>query len=254
MKSEIINLLQTKAHNFNGQQVHGINARHLHQALQVGRDYSTWIRNRIKEASFIEEQDYLLVPDVNILPDENLHSLKRGSANNKQLSKVRVKQGNEYIISVDMAKHLRLMEKNEIGKVIRQHFIEAEKQLKQIAPKVYRNTLAKTQERLASIDRNKEMTEAIKDWEARNHKAQKPHHYSIEQELLDSLVLGMNVRKWKAMKGIKGNVRDYFTTEQLNKLKQLQATNTALINIDMSYHERKAKLTALATRLNQKVA
>lgn len=254
MKAEIINLLQTKAHNFKGQEIHGINARHLHQALQVGRDYSTWIKGRIKDTGFIEEQDYLLIPDVDILPDEYLHSPKLAGSNNKQKSKARIQQGNEYIISVEMAKHLCLMEKNEIGKAIRQYFITAEQQLKQIAPKVYRNTLAKTQERLSAIDRNREMTNAIRDWEERNHKTQKPHHYSIEQEMLDSLVLGENVRKWKERRGIKGNVRDFFTTEQLAKLKQLQATNTALINLDMSYQERKAKLSSLADRLNQKAA
>lgn len=249
MKSEIINLLQTKAHHFKGQEIHGINARHLHQALQVGRDYSTWIKGRITDTGFIEEQDYLLIPDVDILPDENLHSPKLAGAKNKQLSKVRIKQGNEYIISVDMAKHLCLMEKNEIGRAIRQHFITAEQQLKQIAPKVYRNTLAKTQERLSAIDRNREMTNAIQDWETRNQKAQKPYHYSVEQEMLDSVVLGVNVRKWKAERGIKGNVRDFFTVEQLAKLTQLQATNTALINLDMGYQERKAKLSSLAKRL-----
>lgn len=240
MKAEIINLLQTKAHNFKGQEIHGINARHLHQALQVGKMYAHWIKNRIKQCGFVEGIDFLVVQNAIIdLP-------KRAG------SKGGDKRSIDYIISIDMAKHLCLMEKNEIGRAIRQHFITAESQLKQIAPKVYRNTLAKTQERLSAIDRNREMTNAIRDWEERHHKAQKPHHYSIEQEMLDSLVLGGNVRKWKERQGIKGNVRDFFTAEQLAKLKQLQATNTALINLDMSYQERKAKLSSLADRLNQK--
>lgn len=237
MKTEIINLLQTKAHYFKGQEIHGINARHLHQALQVGKMYAHWIKNRIKQCGFVENMDFLIVQNTAVdLP--KLASSKGGD-----------KRSVEYIISVDMAKHLCLMEKNEIGRAIRQHFITAEQQLKQIAPKVYRNTLAKTQERLSAIDRNREMTNAIQDWETRNQKGQKPYHYSVEQEMLDSVVLGVNVRKWKAERGIKGNVRDFFTIEQLAKLTQLQATNTALINLDMSYQERKAKLSSLAKRL-----
>lgn len=47
---------------------------------------------------------------------------------------------------------------------------------------------------------------------------------------------------------MKGNVRDKFTTKQLNTLKILQSTNTALINLDMNYHERKGRLLELAER------
>ena len=66
--------------------------------------------------------------------------------------------------------------------------------------------------------------------------------------MLDSLVIGSNVRKWKAKHGIVGNVRDALDVSQLKLLKTLQATNTALINLDMSYHERKGRLSELAER------
>lgn len=140
------------------------------------------------------------------------------------------------------------MEKNEIGRAVRQHFIDAETQLKQVAPTVYKNTLAKTQARLAAIDHNREMTDAIKAMLQRTGTTPKTYHYSQEQEMLDSLVLGMNVRQWRKQRGIIGNVRDQFTTGQLNTLKILQSTNTALINLDMNYHERKGRLLELAER------
>ena len=140
------------------------------------------------------------------------------------------------------------MEKNEIGRAVRQHFIDAETQLKQVAPTVYKNTLAKTQARLASIDHNREMTDAIKAMLQRTGTTPKTYHYSQEQEMLDSLVLGMNVRQWRKKQGIVGNVRDKFTAKQLNTLKILQSTNTALINLDMNYHERKGRLLELAER------
>ncbi|WP_040976829.1 antA/AntB antirepressor family protein [Necropsobacter massiliensis] len=234
MKTEIINLLQTTQALDGGNQ--GINARDVHRLLNVGRMYQHWIKARIKQAGFSENQDFVIVQNSTIgLP--KLASAKGGDT-----------RSYDYIVSLDMAKHLCLMEKNEIGRAVRQHFIEAERQLKQVAPKVYKNTLAKTLERLESIDRNREMTDAIKARLQRNGTQPKPYHYSQEQEMLDSLVLGVNVRKWKAAKGIKGNVRDYFNVAQIRLLKTLQATNAALIELDTSYQERKAQLQKLSQR------
>ena len=234
MKTEIINLLQT-TQAFNGGN-QGINARDVHRLLKVGRMYQHWIKARIKQAGFIENQDFVIVQNSTIgLP--KLASEKGGDT-----------RSYDYIVSLDMAKHLCLMEKNEIGRAVRQHFIDAEAQLKQVAPTVYKNTLAKTQARLAAIDHNREMTDAIKAMLQRTGTTPKTYHYSQEQEMLDSLVLGMNVRQWRKQRGIIGNVRDQFTTGQLNTLKILQSTNTALINLDMTYHERKGRLLELAER------
>lgn len=49
----------------------GVNARNLHQALKVGRDFSTWIKSRLQGANFIEEQDFIIA--------QELSSPKRGA-------------------------------------------------------------------------------------------------------------------------------------------------------------------------------
>ncbi|OOF85714.1 antA/AntB antirepressor family protein [Rodentibacter ratti] len=237
-KTEITALLAHPLNLFEG--VEGINARDVHRLLKVGRDYSTWIKARIKQAGFIENQDFAIV--------ENLSSPVLASSKNKHSSMARPQKLIDYIITLDTAKHLCLMEKNEIGRAIRQHFIEAEKQLKQVAPKVYRNTLAKTQARLEAIDHNREMTDAIQAYYQRQGKALKPHHFSINHELVDSLVLGENVRQWKAKHGILGRVRDCFNVNQMTLLKLLLKTNASLINLDMPYQERKAQLKKLSQR------
>ncbi|MCQ9123305.1 antA/AntB antirepressor family protein [Rodentibacter caecimuris] len=255
-KTEITALLAHPLNLFEG--VEGINARDVHRLLKVGRDYSNWIKARIKQAGFVENQDFAFA-DID-LPKSN-------SLENKQftpklaetiVSSIDEKSGvykpkvgrpeAHIIITIDMAKHLCLMEKNEIGRAIRQHFIEAEKQLKQVAPKVYRNTLAKTQARLEAIDHNREMTDAIQAYYQRQGKALKPHHFSINHELVDSLVLGENVRQWKAKHGILGRVRDSFNVNQMTLLKLLLKTNASLINLDMPYQERKAQLQKLSLR------
>lgn len=249
MKTEIINLLQT-TQAFNGGN-QGINARDVHRLLKSKRHYSMWIKARIEQAGFIENQDFAIVQSL-VVDLPKLASKESDCFLRNKMGEQKETRGGhnrvDYIVSLDMAKHLCLMEKNEIGRAVRQHFIDAETQLKQVAPTVYKNTLAKTQARLAAIDHNREMTDAIKAMLQRTGTTPKTYHYSQEQEMLDSLVLGMNVRQWRKQRGIIGNVRDQFTTGQLNTLKILQSTNTALINLDMNYHERKGRLLELAER------
>lgn len=236
MKNEISQLLTPQTHDFNGRTANGINGRLLHQGLGVGRMYAHWIKARIQQGRFIENVDYLIVQN-SIIDLPKLASSKGGNL-----------RAVEYILSLDMAKHLCLMEKTEIAHEIRQHFIECEKALAEIAPKVYRNSLAKTQARLDSIDHNHALNEAIAQWEARNQKGKKAYHHSNEAEMLDSLVVGMNVRAWKKANGITGNARAYFNVAQLALLKELLKADSTLLALDMPYSERKTHLTKLAQR------
>lgn len=228
MKNEILSLLQ-QAQMLEKDETQCINAREVHRLLSVGRDYSTWIHSRIKQAGFVKNSDFIVFTKTGENP-------------------LGGRPSNEYIITLDMTKHLCLMEKNEIGRAIRQHFIDAERQLRQSDPKAFKNTLAQTRARLASIDRQREMTDAIKAHLERTGKTPKAFYYSRENEMLDSLILGENVRKWKATRGFMGNVRTLFNVAQFNTLKALQTANTALINLDMGYFERKGRLVTLAER------
>lgn len=86
----------------------GVNARDVHAALEVKSEFSHWISRRIKQCKFEENYDYILV----VKKDEQVSGAK---------------YLNEYIISLDMAKHLGMMEKNDKGHEIRKYFIEQEK-------------------------------------------------------------------------------------------------------------------------------
>jgi len=48
----------------NGNQT--VSARELHTALGVGRDFSTWIKDRIEKYGFVEGRDYYVIdsPDL----------------------------------------------------------------------------------------------------------------------------------------------------------------------------------------------
>ena len=92
--------------------IQSVNARNLYNALCVKRDFSTWIKSRIKKYQFIDGEDFTILLTKS---GEQVH----GGHNSK-----------EYLISLDMAKELSMVENNEAGRKIRKYFIECEKQLK----------------------------------------------------------------------------------------------------------------------------
>ncbi|MFS1584035.1 MAG: antA/AntB antirepressor family protein [Candidatus Arsenophonus phytopathogenicus] len=110
------NLINIETKNINGALIQTVNARDLHAFLEIGKDFTTWIKDRIKQYGFIENQDYIIV--------ENLSSPISGSANSRQ------QMLKEYAISLDMAKELSMVERNEKGKQARLYFIECERQAK----------------------------------------------------------------------------------------------------------------------------
>lgn len=94
----------------NGQRA--VSARELHQFLEVKSDFNNWIKNRISDFGFIENEDFV----VFVKNYEN-------SNGGRPLK--------EYAISIDMAKELSMVERNEKGKLARLYFIEMEKKAKE---------------------------------------------------------------------------------------------------------------------------
>ena len=110
MENELI-----KIKNDNGKQL--VSGRELHEFLGVGRDFTTWIKGRISKYDFIENEDFTV---LNIAP-------QNGGASHGGQNKL------DYIISIDMAKELSMVENNYKGKQARKYFIQCEKKLKEVA-------------------------------------------------------------------------------------------------------------------------
>jgi phage anti-repressor protein len=89
-----------------------VNARELHGFLGSNKQFSNWITERIKKYGFTENVDFVI-------------------ANLKSLANQTLK---EYHVSIDMAKELSMVERNDQGRQARQYFIECEKKLKAVAP------------------------------------------------------------------------------------------------------------------------
>lgn len=94
-----------------------VNARELHGFLKNGKMFAHWIKDRIEKYGFQDGTDYTTTTN---LPNRAISSGGR--------------RVTEYHISIDMAKELAMVERNEQGKQARLYFIECEKRLKEIAP------------------------------------------------------------------------------------------------------------------------
>ena len=105
-----------------------INARDLHEFLEVGKDFSNWIKDRIAKFEFVENQDFVCSP---ILASKD-QPVGRGGYNRL-----------DYHLTLDMAKEMAMIERTPKGKEARQYFIACEKEYRRlrgdgpsIAPKV----------------------------------------------------------------------------------------------------------------------
>jgi anti-repressor protein len=104
-----------------------VNARDLHAFLEVGKDFSNWIKDRINQYGFQEGIDYVLGVSAKIgenKMDEKTVISETGN-NNKGGRPTK-----DYHITIDMAKELSMVERNEKGKQARQYFIECERKAK----------------------------------------------------------------------------------------------------------------------------
>lgn len=83
----------------------------LHEILGVKSRFNDWIRNRLNDCEAAENEDY----------QSFTKNLVSGG------------QSKEYIIKLDTAKEMAMLERNDKGKQVRRYFIQVEKKFKQVA-------------------------------------------------------------------------------------------------------------------------
>ena len=88
-----------------GTEVNSVNARKVYEVLKVKSKFSIWINRRINKNSFIENFDYI-----------------------KREVKTDGRPSTEYYVTLDMAKHLSMLENNEAGMEARKYFIQVAKE------------------------------------------------------------------------------------------------------------------------------
>lgn len=120
-------LIPLQPQTINGNAVETVSARTLHEFLESKQQFATWIKNRITDYDFQENQDFICVSQKN--------ETQRADG------QIGVAVSNEYYITLDMAKELAMVERNDKGKQARQYFIACERKLREtqakLAPKTY---------------------------------------------------------------------------------------------------------------------
>lgn len=102
-KKEIHEIIVIKEEN--GEQL--VSARELHEFLESKQEFIHWFKNRIEKYGFLENEDFMTI-----------------------LSKSGGRPQTNYILKLDMAKELSMVEANEKGSQARRYFIACEKKLK----------------------------------------------------------------------------------------------------------------------------
>jgi phage anti-repressor protein len=85
-----------------------VNAREMHEFLESGQDFSDWIKSRVEKYKFLEGEDFSII-------------LWKSTGG---------RPAREYLLSIDMAKEIAMVENNDKGRQVRRYFIECERRLK----------------------------------------------------------------------------------------------------------------------------
>lgn len=95
--------------DFNG--IETVNARDLHEFVESKQEFSNWIKSRIRDYGFKKDNDFIVFDKIIINSNGG-------------------RPATEYHLTIDMAKHLAMTERNDKGMQIRQWFIDRERKLK----------------------------------------------------------------------------------------------------------------------------
>ena len=200
-----------------------VNARDLHKQLDSGRQFTDWIENRIKS--------YQLIKDVNYFTISRKYEID-GFTESKDIL--------DYILTLDCAKQLAMVERTNIGALARRYFIIIEKAFKNRTNwnRNRKNTLINCKElRGALITKREELLNGVPEWITNGNL------YSIEFSLLNAVILGVSATQYREEHNISSDeqIRNYFSEDQLDDVERLERYDAQLIFSQeiYSYEERK---------------
>ena len=140
-------LISLQPQTVNGATVETVSARELHEFLGSKQDFSTWIKNRISEYGFVENQDFVSLHKK--MERENKAPQKNGAE--KSMTYDNWQGRIEYYVTLDMAKEISMVERNEKGREARKYFIECEKKLKEQTTPQPVQPIGETEDKLRTI-------------------------------------------------------------------------------------------------------
>ncbi|EFB1461193.1 antA/AntB antirepressor family protein [Escherichia coli] len=237
---ELADLIPVISGQIGRHQTNVVSARALHAELNIGKDFSTWITNRISEYGFVIGSDYavhkMISPKMGKNPNDAAcsHISRTG------------RPGKDYLLTLNTAKEIAMVERNDRGRAIRCYFIRCEEELAHVAPQSIQKIRHQLKSRIMAASYHSPMCAALALQRAAAGKPTYPHNYATEANMITRLVLdGMTARQWAAANGLTGDPREHMSSEQLELIAYLEQSNTTLIDTGMDYHKRKTHLARL---------
>jgi phage anti-repressor protein len=181
-----------------------INARELHEFLEVGKDFTSWIKDRIEKYGFVENQDYILT------------FTKTGERGNVTR--------HDYILRLDVAKEIAMVENNSKGRLVRRYFIEAEKRFRE--EKLTR-ARSKAERRL--------FTDVLK--EMLPESPNKKWAYKYYTDLVYKIVTGKNAKQLRELYGLSRDesVRSCLSQVELKEVMNYERIIESLLEFGQNY-------------------
>ena len=105
-------LIPLQPQTINGNAVETVSARELHAFLESKRQFADWIKAKLERLRLIENKDFVSISQTCEKPSGG-------------------RPTSEYFITLDVAKHIAMMENTDRGFEAREYFIECEKKLKE---------------------------------------------------------------------------------------------------------------------------
>ncbi|MBX9477466.1 antA/AntB antirepressor family protein [Yersinia enterocolitica] len=208
-----------------------VSAKALHSVLGVKRVFSSWFNSRVVQYGFTRGADFdQLTPD------------------RVEITKAGRPEVN-YVISLNMAKELAMVERTEQGRAVRRYFIKCEEELHKSVPEKAAALRQELKARITAASYFKPMCAALDLLRAEQGKTTQHHHYTTEANMLARIVLGdMTAKQWAQANDVTGEPRDHMSMFQLEHLSYLEQSNITLIELGQGYHQRKAELIRLSQR------
>lgn len=197
--------------------------------VQLGEpqgEYRKWAKRKIEDKGFVEGVDFKLI-------DKSVRQVSG------------TKYSKEYMLTVDTAKNVCMMENTDAGRLIRRYFI--------IIERAFRNRIEWNFDRDDTITFHTKLKQAliIHRKQLVSHKNfpefANNNQFIAESCMLNEVIIGMSSKEYKQLYGLKKNdaIRNSFTEEQLEYYSSLQEFDADLINLQYMYdiEQRKEILT-----------
>ena len=200
-----------------GAEINSADARELHSFLNSEQEFANWIKNRITQYGFIENQDYII---------KTTYTGRRPRK--------------EYFITLNMAKELCMVENNAKGKEARQYFIKCEQELQTLKFSHYVNRISELEAfNILQAKRHKQELTNTKN----GYKSQLKQHNDKIVVLKHELEKASNPRPSDPIYAQIKAERDYYK-ERYKKLSQSK-DETIILNLAKIQKELEKSYTAI---------